>query len=146
MPRDFVTEPSDSVTTSSNRGVELGYAERTSLLNSTVVNSYEDVPLLSVTVTVTDRPILIEFFTPSVSHSAANGNALVKFVEGATQLSFAQMGGLAAANGVPIYMGRRIAASAGSHTYKVQWGSNNAGTHTLNADPLYPAYLLVREV
>lgn len=128
------------------RGVELGYAEKTSTTISTTINTYEDIAGLSVTVTVGARPIIVEFGAPSWVHTAASALLLAQLLEGATVRGFCQQQSSGAAEGAFPYIRRRLAPSVGAHTYKVAWGSTTVGTHTMGGHADYPAWLQVTEV
>lgn len=134
------------VARNTNRGVELGYAETTSGTTSTTTNTYEDLSGLAVTVTVGSRPIVITAFLASVSHSASSGNILARIFEGTTALntSFFQSGTASIAGQVKVMA--RVAPSAGSHTYKVAWASQIAGTHTFTASSSVISFIQVIEV
>lgn len=127
-------------------GAELGYAEITSGTTSTTTNSFEDLTGLSVTVTVGARPIVIWAFFAAVSHSAAGGNITAKIFEGATGLQASSFTSTSANYQGPIAAQVRLAPSAGSHTYKLAWASNVAGTHTLTASSSQKTSIQVVEV
>lgn len=133
-------------------GRELEYAEITSN-HARVVGSGDgagngaDITGLSVTVTVGTRPIEIEFWAGAVSHSAANASLAVRLFEGSTMLSLGSLdGSLNTANkGVPCSVKRRLAPSAGSHTYKAVLWVNTVGTATVTAGTIVPAFIRVVE-
>lgn len=123
-------------------GAELGYAEITAEVDSTAVSTYESPTGLSITITVATRPILLEFHCSQFAHTAANGTILAQILEGATQVAYGSVT-CSPTGGAALYMPlrRRLAPSAGSHTYVFQWGSTVAGTHKLFATSTYPAYI-----
>lgn len=123
---------------------ELGYAEITSNATTTAT-SVTDVTGLSVDVTVGSRAIVVEFACRGLANSAANGNALVSLREGATALAMADLISAPAGLRVAVACRRRLAASPGAHTYKVQW-LVSSGTATMYAGADHPAYIRVYEV
>lgn len=110
-----------------------GYAQRTSdFTNATT--TLADVTGLSFTVVVA-APIILEFWAPGGSNSAANGGLAVAILEDATNLglSTSLINVAAAAVGQPSLKIRR-SPTLGSHTYKVQAATVLSGTATVNAN------------
>lgn len=122
-------------------GRELGYAEITA--NVALTGSTADIPGLSITVTVGARPIKLIFDAQSGQISAAGNFNTLQIVEGPTILTAVQYG-VASANTIfPLHREKRLAPSAGVHTYKIQGGvAGTAGaTDRLVATATSPAFL-----
>jgi hypothetical protein len=125
-------------------GAELGYAEITTPQSTTTTGTYIDIAGLSVTVTVGSRPIVVRAFTPNLGHSAVTAfNGYIR--EGSTDLVFGQRAGRGAGEQGEFNISRRLAPSAGSHTYKVSMLMVGAGTMSFAAAATAPAYIQVLE-
>ena len=129
-------------------GTELGYAEITSSF-STTSTSFVDVTGLTTTVTVGARPILVVLFTNGFSGPGTYGASVI-LKEDSTELG-AIMTTLQTAAHPGMGM-RRLAPSAGSHTYLIRAKSVSAGTTTIAAgtgasnSTNMPAYIQVLEI
>lgn len=129
-------------------GVELGYAERTSnFATSTSAAPYADVTGLSITITVASRPIMLKFWSGQGYHAVAGGAGQIRIQEGTTELALAAPSGSGANEAGPIVAMRRIAPSAGSHTYKVTLASIlQVGNYNLFASATSPMFLQATEL
>src|SRR5690242_2221047 len=116
-------------------GTELanGYVQGTSsfsLANTTVVT---DITGMSVTVTTTTSPIIVEFFAPSVSTNVGGfGSGVLFNVDGTDKGPAAAL--VSGSQFVPMIAKQRLSLSAGSHTIKARAANNvNTGTLTIAA-------------
>lgn len=125
---------------------ELGYAEITSNATSTDNFGAEtDVSGLTVTVTVGSRPIIVCFWG-IVFNTTAGDRAIVYIKEGTTNLVSSSPISSAASQENTLYLKRRLAPSAGSHTYKVMLSRLSAGTATIGSPAGARAHIQVIEV
>lgn len=135
-------------------GAELGYAEVTSSLTSTAVDvtGAADLAGLSVTVVGKGRPVDIEFFCPSVTHSVAsttvNADVVVNgdIISARNQIGTAKSTATAAGTGPSLYVKRRaVLADTVSYTFTVRvFTAGVAGTSTMYAaNPYSPMFLSV---
>lgn len=124
-------------------GVELGYAEITADVTQTGSGN-QDVAGLSVTVNVGSRPIIVQIGAKSLANSSASGVGVLSIKEGATTL--ATISAVLSTLTLPIFRSRRLAPSAGSHTYKVNLAQLVTGNSTLGAASTDPAFIHVIEV
>lgn len=122
---------------------ELGYAERsTDFIAGATLNVYEDIPSVSITITGNGiKPIMLEAWIYTITHSVANGRIGVAIREGSTVITngFHRKAGVSHAS-TPMFIRRRIIPSAGPHTYVLSVYGYDAGTATLltaNNSPLY---------
>lgn len=135
------------VTRNPNRGTQLGYAEITS--NATFDATEDDIAGLSVTVTVGQRPIVVEFGCRAISNPTANAGCVIFLKESTTYLwtwddyliavaANFRSGGIARSG--------TLSPAAGSHTYKISAVTGAASTGTIVAEATAPAYIRVLEV
>lgn len=128
-------------------GKELGYAEVTSSLTTTVTTDANrvDASGLIITVTVGTRPIILEFYG-WVWNTTLNSGVSIFLVENAAGnsnntpiLQKANMisAGIASAS-IPFNLRARLAPSAGSHTYKVMFAAITSGTATIFGSSVAP--------
>jgi hypothetical protein len=128
-------------------GIELGYAEITSSATSATlfVNAADDtgdVAGLSIPVTVGTRPILLKFWCQRAYNNTATASTIVSIFEGDTIISLARIDQHATVSeGGPITVQRRLAPSAGLHTYKVNLSVIGASTATIVASTDGPAFI-----
>ena len=129
-----------------NRRV-LGYRQILSAV-STTNTSLTDATGLSTTVIVPDgRKIKISVYVQQLRSTQAAGNAMfLDIVEGSTVLADTRMSTPVTAYGLPPTVSTVRTATAGLHTYKVQYTQQAAGTVTLDAVSNTPAYILVELV
>lgn len=113
-------------------GRELAYVELTSTVSvvSTSVAVLPSPGPLSAVVVVGTRPIRIFIHAPYCLHSAANIGCPIFLMEGATELGRTSDCSSAVSSGFMQTLSRRLAPSAGSHTYDVK-ASTASGTHTI---------------
>lgn len=133
-------------------GKEIGYAERTTSHTTTVTSaaSATDITGLSVTVTGKGRPVEVNFYTSSVTHSVANSNVSV-FISGngAVGGSLGQFGGQSSPSttaglGDAINVTRRVVLTDGvSYTFTVRVFSLTVGTSTIYGAAGLPMSLAV---
>lgn len=133
-------------------GKEIGYAERTTNHTTTVTSaaSATDISGLSVTVTGKGRPVEVNFYTASVTHSVANSNVSA-FISGngAVGGSLGQFGGQSSPSttaglGDAINITRRVVLTDGvSYTFTVRVFSLVAGTSTIYGAAGLPMSLAV---
>jgi|GEM_PF-5842404 len=134
-------------------GADMGSAERLTSATTTATSyalATTDISGLSVTVIGTGRPVDVEFYCPSVTHSVANTNVSVFIaVNGSGTDAKAQWGGVSApgtgAGGGPaLTIKRRITLTDGvSYTFTVRaFAFGVAGTTTLYAVSAYQAMQL----
>lgn len=125
---------------------ELGYAQVTSNGSNIASSSPVDVSGLSVTVIVGARPIHILGFVALFS-TGANDTKILQIREGTTLLGQAttgEYGGTSSSD--TLVVNARIAASAGSHTYKLSAYTGTGTTVLPAAIPGDPNFIWVREV
>lgn len=131
------------------RKAELGLAESTLATQTTSSTTPVDATGLSVTVVVTDRPIVIEAAC-SCRHAAVGGIVVLQLVQGAStvvQVAQATSAVANALNQIPIK--RRLSLAPGSYTFKLQFGTSafgTAGVSTIAAGATSPNWLHVYEV
>ena len=128
------------------KGSELGYAERTSDYTTTAT-ALADVPGLSITVTVGSDPIVVQFFSGQVKHSAVGGLVALQIVDENNTIIMSGFHSASAANeSDPFILRRRLAATPGTHTYRVQAATSSfgtAGTSTISGGATNPSYIQV---
>lgn len=128
-------------------GVLLDGKSITSPVSSTTTSTYEDATGLSVTVTTAGRPVYVVGYIGQASHSAAGGVTIGQIVEDGTTVRQISSVVSPSANvaGALHLVTDTLTPSAGSHTWKIQYRSNTAGTHTLSASATQPAFIKVFE-
>jgi hypothetical protein len=122
---------------------ELGYAEITANPPDSSSNTPADVTGLSITITAPGGPIEIMAYSEGLKNNAAGGGVAIYIVEDGTivQTGFGQVAGASETLG-PFTVVSRRQPSAGSHTYKVQFGRLfGTGTATLNATATAPTFI-----
>jgi hypothetical protein len=139
-------------TDASSSGHKLGYAEITATQSTTAAATNTtaiDATGLIVTVTVGTRPILVQFTGAMRNNTAANGGTvwLVEAAAGDANRT-PEIGGMTGYSvGANLLFNvsfwTRLAPSAGTHTYKIQFGQQVGGTATLFASAAAPAGLRV---
>lgn len=130
-----------------NGHVELanGYAEILSLATE-ASTSFTAVTGLTVTVTVGDRPIIVEA-GGSLLNNSSTGGAQLQLVEGTTELKqFINSLASGANKGTGWFMRRRLTPTPGSHTYSVRMRATTTGNAQMSASATDPAWLQVTEV
>lgn len=136
-------------TDTNSANAELGYAERTTDF-TTASLTMADVTGLSVTVTVGTRPIVVEFFCSQVKHAVAGGLVAFQIVDEAAAIIMSGFhSSSAAGESDPVLLKRRLAPTAGTHTYKVQActsGFGTAGTSTITGGTTNPSSIQVVQV
>ena len=128
------------------RNVELGYAEITSNHTTTTTNAHTVIEDAEIAIVVGSRPIVLEFWAPSIAHSAANANYYVFIREGTTDIAYCQYFNGAASELKPVLVKRRLQPSAGSHTYFATTYQTTVGTTTLQAAGSGPGHIQAVEV
>ena len=100
-------------------GAELGYAERITAWDNTsaTVGAWTDVPGLSITVTVGERPIVLDMTAYTLSD--VTGDVNVSIFEGATEIVRSLHRAAATSDYATAIVKRRLNPSPGIHTYKV---------------------------
>lgn len=130
-------------------GPELGYAQITGTISTTSTTAV-DATGLTTTVITGSRPIVIEAFSFWLTNSADQGVTIATIMEDGTQIqegvTTASGIALASQGGETLLMSVRRNPSVGSHTYKMQYWTNAAGTAGLWAASTAPAFITVREV
>lgn len=115
-------------------GQELAYGEFTSSVTSSATTEGGAIQVAtSGAITYDGSPVVVEFFAPSVTHTAAGTNVYFDLFDSGSALGFMSRFGVPA-NGVPVYLRRRFTPSAISHTYKVNVFTDS-GTASVNAGP-----------
>lgn len=128
-------------------GIELGYAEITSSFTQTGAGT-SDVTGLSTTVTVASRPVVIHVWGSNFHNTNDAGITICRLQEGSTILA-SSYANFSANTLVPLNIRRRLAPSAGSHTYKVVLSQFVSGNSVVEADSgttYGPAFIHVTEV
>ena len=132
--------------------VELGYAETTAAASTSttlfanITDDTGDVAGLTTTVTVGSRPIEIEFWAQRVHNNTGTAATIIAIMEGNTIIGLARYDQHATASeGIPFTIKRRIAPSAGTHTYKIAMAVIGASTATIVASADGPAFISVTE-
>lgn len=122
-------------------GTTLNYAQATS--DQSIVTNVADITSLSVSVTVPagGRYIRISGNCRYISSDGPR-NMTINIMEGATQLQTNINTASAASAQGTAFISYIVAASSGSHTYKLT-GDPNGGTMTLKASSTAPNYILV---
>lgn len=128
-------------------GMTLAYTEVTA--NQTGITTEVDITNLTVTVTVpAGRRIKITGYIPAFSTTVTGDAGRISIKEGATLLTLGQafIGGTAAgANSIMPQV--ILTPPAGTHTYKLTASRvSGSGTFVMNADPTFPAYILVEDI
>lgn len=128
---------------------QLAYSQATS--NQTGITTEVDITGLSVNVVVTaGRVIRITGFVPAFSTTVSGDGGRISIKEGGTLLTLGQafIGGTSASAGSNSIMPQVVLSpTAGSHTYKLTAARvSGTGTFTMNADPTFPAYILVEDI
>lgn len=122
---------------------------------TTASSSFVDITNLTVTITLTGRPVMLMLMAdgngvfPSIASATFSGsgkNAKLRFMEGATELAqwqFSQIDSNTTIN-LPVYLAYMlVGASAGAHTYKVQGLVGPLGVNSLDLTNLvFAAYEL----
>lgn len=128
-------------------GTELGYAEITA--NQTPANTANQIIAvtgLSVTVTTALRPVVVEVFVPDLLHSVAGTDLAIQLYEDGSVINAGTVRmDTVTTRVMPRVISRRNPA-AGSHTYDARVKAVNAGTITVEAGTVFPAWIQVREV
>lgn len=142
--QDFIDAIQDEIDSKAASGVLLDSKKITSNFTRTGAGT-SDVTGLDVTVTVGDRPIVIEFEAASVFNTSGSGITVAAIMEGATQLATNTI----SLTGLPFPGGRRtppLSLSPGSHTFKISLGQLVTGNSTISASSTDPAHIAVYEV
>lgn len=129
--------------TAGPRGVELGYAEITSTTPN-FSTSETDITGLSITVTVRDRPIIVEFFCGAVNNATSDKYVIAYIKEGTTKLQDGICTPGVAGEFAALYAKARLAPSAGSHTYKIS-GLSQSGNASFTASAAQPTFIRAAE-
>lgn len=134
-------------------GKELGYAERSTSATTTATSAAgaADITTFSVGPIVgKGRPVEVEFYASSITHSTANANVSVFIsVNGAVGGSLGQFGGQSSPSttaglGDALHISRRVVLTDGvSYTFTVRVFSLTAGTSTVYAAAGLPMSLAV---
>lgn len=141
--QDFIDAIQNEIDLVAAGGILLDSKKITSNFTQTGVGT-SDVTGLALTVTVGDRPIVVEFGAASVFNSSGSGITVAAIMEGATQLATVTV----SLTGLPFPATRRLVLnpSAGSHTYKIALGQIVTGNSTISASATDPAGISVIEV
>lgn len=127
--------------------ITLGYAQITSDFNTTTVGSDVDITGLSKTVTVPagGRYIKVTVFTSDLySDAAANTDLYLRIKEGASILATGRRQSFKTNDVTGMTVMYVVAATAGSHTYKVAMQQSAAGTLHIAAQE--KAFILVEAI
>jgi hypothetical protein len=131
-------------------GQELEYAERTTTFTATSTAAGGTlIGGLSVTVDVGARPIQVTANFDNVYTGAALGAAILLVEDGSNKGIIGSWGGASVVRN--FHMSRRLAPSAGSHSYELHLKNGSAGTATLtcgngNTTANAPGYIQVVEL
>lgn len=112
-------------------GAELGYAERATAWDNTsaTAGAWTDVPGLTITVTVGERPIVLDMTAYTLSDVVGDVN--VSIFEGSTEI-VRRLHHAASANDYSTSLAkRRLSPSQGAHTYKLSVYKNSGQVVTL---------------
>lgn len=126
---------------------QIGYAQATA--NQGSITTEVDLTGLSVNVSVAaGRIIRITGYVPAFSSTVAGDAGRISIKEGATLVTLGQAFISGTAAGANTIMPQVVLSpSAGSHTYKLTGVRvSGSGTFTMNADPTFPAYILVEDI
>jgi hypothetical protein len=133
-------------------GRELGYAEITANATTTSTTAV-DVAGLSTTVTVADRPIIVEFGCTALGNvtDSSGVNVFIVDTSGPTNVAIGFRGSPTVSAGdalqsTSVMIRRRLDPAAGSKTYKLQLAAVTAGTAVITASAESPAWIQVTEV
>jgi hypothetical protein len=146
-----ITDNSVTAAKLATNAITLGYIQITSNFTTTATSATL-VTGLSATVTIPSggRRVKITVFSRALYNSATSASSELTIWDGTvgtgTQLSQAhgmQSGGTGTTPGIAMAV---VTPSAGSKTYNVGLHSAAAGTATLEAGALYPAFLLVETI
>lgn len=146
LVQDITGMPLPAATVSVPVG-QIGYAQVVAVQGS--ITTEVDLTGLSVNVVVpAGRTIRITGFVPAFSTTVAGDGGRISIKEGSTLLTLGQAFITSTAAGANSLMPQVILSpSAGSHTYKLTGARvSGSGTFTMNADPTFPAYILVEDI
>lgn len=135
----------EAVSGAGGGGRELGYAEILETFSTTSVDA--DVPGLTVTVDVEDRPIKVIFDAQFVLNTSTT-YAIANIKESSTTLAVGTAKMATSNQAIPMHREVRLTPEPGQHTYKVSFGSSifGSGTSLISASAISPAFLQVIEV
>lgn len=126
---------------------QIGYAQ--AIANQGSITTEVDLTGLSVNVSVASgRIIRVTGYVPAFSSTVAGDAGRISIKEGATLITLGQAFISGTAAGANTIMPQVVLSpSAGSHTYKLTGVRvSGTGTFTMNADPTFPAYILVEDI
>lgn len=125
----------------------LGYRQIIGNFTTTANATDADVTGLTLSVNVpSGRKIKISGFAAWIEHTAANTNVVMAISESTTHRNETHGNLLGVSARIPKSVFATLTPTAGVHTYKIVVQPNQAGTATIAANSLYPAFILVELV